>query len=80
MAVAEVDGPGAGLAALDRVAGDRRLASYQPYWAARADLLARADRIDEARQAYDTAIGLQSDPAARAFLAAQRDRLAVVLN
>ena len=41
LALAEVDGAGAALDALQAVAGDARLAEYQPYWAARAELLAR---------------------------------------
>jgi RNA polymerase sigma-70 factor (ECF subfamily) len=68
VAMAEVDGPKAGLAALDRVAADVRMADYQPYWAARAELLARSGAIDDARQAYRRAIGLESDPAVRHFL------------
>jgi RNA polymerase sigma-70 factor (ECF subfamily) len=41
IAIAEMRGPAAGLAALDTVAQDVRLAQYQPYWAARAELSAR---------------------------------------
>jgi len=75
-----------------------RLETYQPYWAARAELLSRfADRrgdetsrvgtrgadapdsvedqganvctvaLNDARRAYDIAIGLERDPAVRAF-------------
>ena len=36
VALAETEGPGAGLEALDRVGDDPRLADYQPWWAARA--------------------------------------------
>ena len=42
VAVGFADGPRAGLAILDAVAGDERLARYQPLHAARAELLARA--------------------------------------
>ena len=35
---------------------------------AKADLCARIGDLDDARRAYDLAIGLQTDPAARAFL------------
>jgi RNA polymerase sigma-70 factor (ECF subfamily) len=45
-----------------------RLADYQPYWAARADLLARSGDIDAAARAYRQAIGLERDPAVRQFL------------
>jgi len=68
LAVAEIRGPLAALAALEEVAADRRLAEYQPYWAVRADLLARTGAHVEARRAYDLAIGLERDPAVRRFL------------
>lgn len=42
IAVGALEGPTAALAILDALSEDRRLAGYQPYWAARADLLARA--------------------------------------
>src|SRR5216683_3025827 len=41
VALAETQGPAAGLAALDLLGKDARLTEYQPYWAARAGLLAR---------------------------------------
>jgi len=68
VALAETSGPVAGLAALDALADDRRLGDYQPWWAARADLLARAGRAAEAAEAYARAIGLETDPAVRHFL------------
>jgi RNA polymerase sigma-70 factor (ECF subfamily) len=72
IAMAETRGAAAGLAALDALASDARLAEYQPYWAARAALLARTDDIDAADQAYQRAIGLESDPAVRRFLQVRR--------
>jgi RNA polymerase sigma-70 factor (ECF subfamily) len=68
IAVAETRGPAAGLATLDGLADDARLAEYQPYWAARAGLLARTGEVEDAEQAYRRAIGLESDPAVRRFL------------
>jgi RNA polymerase sigma-70 factor (ECF subfamily) len=68
VAHAELRGPAEGLAALDVLSNDARLAEYQPYWAARAGLLARTGDIDAAEQAYNRAIGLESDPAVRRFL------------
>jgi len=68
LALAEVEGPYNALAALTKVAEDQRVAEYQPYWAARAELLSRTGKIFEASQAYDMAIGLERDPAARRFL------------
>ena len=77
IAMAETDGPAAGLAALATLEGDGRLSQYQPYWAARAALLASAGDIDAADAAYEQAIGLERDPAVRRFLqhrrAAKRD-------
>ena len=68
VALAETRGPGAGLAALEALAGDPRLALYQPYWAARAELLARSGAHAAAQAAYRQAIGLEPDPAVRRFL------------
>ena len=68
IALAETVDPAAALAALDALAGDDRLADYQPWWAARAGLLARTRNTEAAGQAYERAIGLESDPAVRRFL------------
>ncbi|HET7132697.1 MAG TPA: DUF6596 domain-containing protein, partial [Gammaproteobacteria bacterium] len=76
LALAERDGPHAALAALGEIAADPRLAQYQPYWAARAELLAKVGARNEARAAYDVAIGLEQDPAVRRFLARRRDATA----
>jgi predicted RNA polymerase sigma factor len=67
IAVAEIDGAAAGVGLLDSIR-DPRLAEYQPYWAARAELLARAERWAEAEAAYAVAMGLEKDPAVRQFL------------
>ena len=75
IALAEIEGAAAGLAALDGLAGDARLAEYQPYWAARAGLLGRSGAITEADRAYAQAIGLESDPAVRRFLQQRREAL-----
>ena len=53
-----------------------RLAGYQPYHAARADLLARAGQRDAAGSAYDRAIELSVNPAERRFLEDRRHALA----
>ena len=75
IALAETRGAVAGLAALDALTGDRRLDDYQPYWAARAALLARTGARAAADQAYALAIGLESDAAVRRFLQQRRDQL-----
>jgi RNA polymerase sigma-70 factor, ECF subfamily len=71
VAVAELDGPAVGLARLEPLA----LTSYTPWHAARADLLRRLDRREEARAAYDAAIATSSNLAERAWLAGRRDSL-----
>ncbi|MGC1359949.1 MAG: RNA polymerase sigma factor, partial [Silvibacterium sp.] len=68
LAIAETEGAAAALEAIDHLAADPRLAEYQPWWAARADLLARTGASTEARHAYEIAIGLEPDPAIRRFL------------
>jgi RNA polymerase sigma-70 factor (ECF subfamily) len=75
IAVAEAQGAAAGLAALEALGEDARLAVYQPYWAARAELLARVDDPIAAADAYQRAIGLESDPAVRRFLQQRYARL-----
>jgi RNA polymerase sigma-70 factor (ECF subfamily) len=68
VALAQTRGVQVAIAALDALADEARLAEYQPYWAARAELLSRCARHDEARAAYQRAIGLERDPAVRRFL------------
>jgi RNA polymerase sigma-70 factor (ECF subfamily) len=74
-AIAETQGAAAGLAALDALANDPRLADYQPYWAARAGLLRQTGDVGAAEAAYDRAIGLEADPSVRRFLQARRMEL-----
>jgi RNA polymerase sigma-70 factor (ECF subfamily) len=66
VAVAMTDGPAAGLALIDRIGG---LDRYHLFHAARADLLRRLDRPDEAAAAYRRAHELAATPADRRFLA-----------
>ncbi|HJK99181.1 MAG TPA: hypothetical protein RMF84_18295 [Polyangiaceae bacterium LLY-WYZ-14_1] len=60
----------------DLAAGEPRAAHYQPWWAVRADLLARAHlaggaaTASAAREAYERALALTDDPAVAAFLTA----------
>jgi len=68
VAVAMVDGPAAGLAALDPLADDPRLAEYPYLAAARADLLRRLGLARDAAQAYRTALSLATNAAERDFL------------
>ncbi|TJW09116.1 MAG: RNA polymerase subunit sigma-70 [Mesorhizobium sp.] len=75
VAIAEAGGAAAGLDALDAIGDDRRLADYQPYWAARAGLLAKLGKTQQAAAAYERAIGLERDPALRRFLQTERSKL-----
>jgi RNA polymerase sigma-70 factor, ECF subfamily len=73
VAVAEADGPQAGLDIVDRL----DLEDYRYLHATRADLLRRLDRTDEARDAYARALALVHDDAERRLLerrAAELDR------
>jgi RNA polymerase sigma-70 factor (ECF subfamily) len=76
IAIAQLSGAATGLAALDELSEIPRLAEYQPYWAARAGLLAQTEQIEGAEEAYRRAIGLESDPAVRRFLQERRTELA----
>lgn len=79
VAVAMADGPEAGLAILDEIVSDSKgeevLGAYHLYHAARADLLRRAYRDDEARAAYDRALSAPCNDAERRFLTARRASL-----
>ena len=64
--------------ALDRLVAldaDHRLDRYQPFHAARAELLRRAGRTEESTAAYTRAIDLSSNEAARADLRARQATL-----
>ena len=73
---AEVDGPAAGLAALDALLleAGQRARLFQPARATRAHLLDRLGRTDEAVAAYESAISLTHDTAEREYLEGRRDR------
>jgi predicted RNA polymerase sigma factor len=75
LALAELHDASAGLTAMQEVAADARLAEYQPYWAARAELLAKSGAHGEAREAYEIAIGLERDPSVRSFLQQRQSAL-----
>ncbi|WP_030434185.1 RNA polymerase sigma factor [Actinoplanes subtropicus] len=68
VAVAMVDGPETGLALLDALAADRRLAGYHLLPAARGDLLRRLGRTAEAADAYRQALELAGNGPEQAFL------------
>ncbi|SDE18067.1 RNA polymerase sigma factor [Glycomyces harbinensis] len=68
VAVAEVDGPEAALAIVDRLPLD----GYHAYHATRADLLRRLGRSALSRAAYDRAIELAGNTAETAYLTRRR--------
>ena len=68
VAVAMRDGPAAGLSLIDAILGRGDLAGYHLAHAARADLLRRLGRGDEARAAYERALGLAQQEPERRFL------------
>ena len=70
-ALAEVNGPQAGLEVLNAI-DQSAVSAYQPYWAVRAHLLQLLGKGPEAQHAYDRAIGLAEDPAVREFLLRKR--------
>jgi RNA polymerase sigma-70 factor (ECF subfamily) len=71
IAVAELDGPEAGLAILDGL----ELGHYRYFHSARAELLRRAGRDDEARHAYRRALDLAQTDAERRSLTDQLSQL-----
>jgi RNA polymerase sigma-70 factor (ECF subfamily) len=68
VALAEVEGPEQALAAVDAL----DLGGYHLFHAARADLLVRLSRIDEAIVAYDAALALVTNDTERFFLEERR--------
>jgi RNA polymerase sigma-70 factor (ECF subfamily) len=68
VAVAMRDGPAAGLSLIDAVLGRGDLADYHLAHAAHADLLRRLGRRDDARAAYERALGLAQQEPERRFL------------
>ncbi len=71
VAVAEVEGPQAGLAVLETLALD----GYHAYHVTRADLLRRAGHAEAAVTAYGRALELATNPAERAFLRSRIEEL-----
>ncbi|MGY1814012.1 RNA polymerase sigma factor [Blastococcus sp. SYSU D00820] len=71
VAVGFASGPAAGLEALDALAAEPQLAGYGYLPAARADLLRRLGRYEEARLAYGEALLLTGNAVEREFLAAR---------
>jgi len=75
LALAQIEGAEAGLAALAALPAER-LALARPFHVARADLLAKAGRRDEARAALGAALALMPPRAERLWLEGWREGLA----
>lgn len=68
VAIAMADGPDVGLALVDRIDASGELDGYPYLHAARADLLRRLGRADEAVRAYRRALELTSNDTEQSFL------------
>jgi RNA polymerase sigma-70 factor (ECF subfamily) len=71
-----VEGPSAGLEAIDEVAGDGQLHRFHYLHAARADFLRRMARTDQAAQAYRQALELVTNGAEQEFLERRPEEVA----
>jgi RNA polymerase sigma-70 factor (ECF subfamily) len=67
-AVAMAEGPERGLELMDDPELVEKLAEYQPFWSARADLMRRAGQTEQAMKAYERALELATNPVERRFL------------
>jgi RNA polymerase sigma-70 factor (ECF subfamily) len=68
VAVGMADGPAAGLAILDGIAGHPQVSRWPQFHIARAELLRRLSRHKDAAAAYRTALSLDPLPAERAHI------------
>jgi len=71
VAIGFADGPAAGLAAVDALADEPQLATYAYLASARADLLRRLGRFDDAADAYRAALALTDNDVEVEFLTAR---------
>ncbi|WP_406421510.1 RNA polymerase sigma factor [Streptomyces sp. NBC_00842] len=74
VAVSMAEGPEAGLALVDALAGDPALRAYHLLPSVRGDLLARLGRTDEARAEFLRAAGLTRNARERALLLARAEK------
>ncbi len=70
-ALGEGEGPQQGLTALQNI-DLKSIRNYQPFWAVKADILAKSGQLREADQAYQKAIDLSEDKAICAYLQLKR--------
>jgi predicted RNA polymerase sigma factor len=71
VAVGMADGPAAGLALVDALAGEPALADYHLLPSVRGDLLAKLGRADEARKEFERAAALAGNRRERELLLAR---------
>ncbi|GGX47103.1 RNA polymerase sigma factor [Saccharospirillum salsuginis] len=74
-AIAMRDGPEAGLSQIESLLAQGNLANYHLAHAARADLYRRLGRVEDARQAYRTALALTEQGPEQRFLERQLEAL-----
>ncbi|MBF5041536.1 RNA polymerase subunit sigma-24 [Aggregicoccus sp. 17bor-14] len=79
-AVAMAEGPARGLALVDDLESSGPLRDYHLLWAARADLLRRLGRREEAARAYTRALGLVRTEPERRFLEQRLEELRPALR
>src|SRR5262245_38248799 len=75
LALVETRGVHAALTEIEALSTDPRMTEYQPYWAARAELLGKIGAYQEARHCYAVGIGLERDGAVRRFLQGRQSAL-----
>ncbi len=75
IAVAELTGPAAGLAEIDAIGDLEDVRGYLPLVAARAELLARAGRTDEARTQFQAALATSGNDATKRELSNRLSQL-----
>jgi predicted RNA polymerase sigma factor len=74
VALSKTEGPARGLDLLDALE-PALTTDYQPFWSARAHLLALLGRVEDARDAYERAAGLAEEHGVRRWLLAQKRAL-----
>ena len=77
VALAKVQGPGAGLEALDRIKGDKAFRRYHLYYAVRAEFCAELGRANEAAENYREALSLVEVEVERKFLLGRLGRCGI---
>jgi RNA polymerase sigma-70 factor (ECF subfamily) len=78
VAIAMRDGPSKGLGLLANLDEQHKLENYQPFHAARADLLRRSGQTTQAIDAYRKALSLSDNTAESSYLQRQLDSLKII--